>query len=70
MSFVWALLLRWVFVLVLFIGICLPARVAVIRFVPEGKIKRLLLLPLDGLRADEFARPRKSLLLKRRGYPP
>lgn len=41
-----ALLLRPFAALVLFGLICLPARLAVVRWVPEGKVKRVLLTPV------------------------
>lgn len=41
-----ALLLRPFAALVLFGLICLPVRLAVVRWVPDGKVKRVLLTPV------------------------
>jgi len=51
MSFTLALIFKPVASLILFGLICLPARLAVQRWMPDGKMKRFLLLPLDRKRA-------------------
>lgn len=43
----WALLLKPLAALVFFGLVLLPARLAVIRWMPEGKLKRLLLRRVD-----------------------
>lgn len=60
-TFIVSLLLRQLLILVLFIGVLLPVRVAVMRFLPHGRMKRLLLRPVGGreIRADDFARRRQ-----------
>jgi hypothetical protein len=43
MSHVWARIFGPLICLFVFVCICLPARVAVMKWMPEGKLKRLLL---------------------------
>jgi hypothetical protein len=43
----WALLLKPVAALIFLGLICLPVRIAVQRFFPEGKLKRLLLVKIS-----------------------
>lgn len=46
MSFALALIFKPIAALILFGLICLPARLAVQKWMPDGKVKRFLLLPL------------------------
>lgn len=51
MSWWLAVLLKPFATLLFFAVFCLPARLAVQRLMPEGKLKRLLLTPLRGKQA-------------------
>jgi len=46
MTWLLAVIFRPIAALILFGLICLPARIAVQKWMPEGKFKRVLLLPL------------------------
>ena len=48
MSFALALIVKPIASLILFGLICLPARLAVQKWVPEGRVKRLLLKRISG----------------------
>ena len=49
MSWLLAVVLKPIGSLVLFGLICLPARIAVQKWMPDGKLKRLLLKPISKL---------------------
>lgn len=44
MTIFWAMVLRPIFALILLGLICLPVRLAVQRWMPEGRVKRVLLI--------------------------
>ena len=48
MTTAFALLLKPFVILVFFALVLIPARLAVMRFMPDGKLKRLLLTRVDG----------------------
>ena len=45
-TFMWALIVRYLALLFLFVGVLLPVRVAVMRFMPPCRLKRWLLTPV------------------------
>jgi hypothetical protein len=47
-SVFWALLFKPLVVLLFFAAVLIPARLAVTRWWPEGRIKRILLTRVDG----------------------
>lgn len=55
MTWLLAIVIKPLVALVLFGLICLPARLAVQRWMPEGKVKRLLLTDIQG--ASDPERP-------------
>lgn len=59
MEWLLAVVFRPVAALILFGLICLPARIAVQRWLPEGKLKRLLLLKV-GSQSPASQEPRRN----------
>lgn len=52
MTWLLAVIFRPIAALILFGLICLPARLAVQQWMPEGKLKRLLLRPISRRHSD------------------